>query len=44
LNTWNEAPQGKIKKSDVVIAKNYLNENELRNLELLVSGYLDFAE
>ena len=44
LTTWNEAPQGKIKKSDVVVAKNYLNDSELKELELLVSGYLDFAE
>jgi len=44
LTTWNEAPQGKIKKSDVVVAKNYLLEDELKELELLVSGYLDFAE
>jgi len=44
LTTWNDAPQGKIKKSDVIIAKNYLNEDELKELELLVSGYLDFAE
>jgi hypothetical protein len=44
LTTWAEAPQGKIKKSDVSIAKNYLDTDELRALELLVSGYLDFAE
>ena len=44
LTTWNDAPQGKIKKSDVVVAKNYLLEDELKELELLVSGYLDFAE
>ncbi|MDR0795213.1 MAG: virulence RhuM family protein [Tannerella sp.] len=44
LTTWNDAPQGKIKKSDVGIAKNYLFEDELGELELLVSGYLDFAE
>ena len=44
LTTWDDAPKGKIKKSDVVVAKNYLTENELKELELLVSGYLDFAE
>jgi hypothetical protein len=44
LTSWEEAPQGKIKKSDVVIAKNYLNEDELKELELIVSGYLEFAE
>jgi len=44
LTSWNDAPQGKIKKSDVVVAKNYLQAGELKELELLVSGYLDFAE
>jgi hypothetical protein len=44
LTTWGDAPQGKIKKSDVAIAKNYLEKEELKALELLVSGYLDFAE
>ena len=44
MTTWSEAPAGKIKKSDVVIAKNYLDTKELKELELLVSGYLDFAE
>jgi hypothetical protein len=44
LTTWTNAPQEKIKKSDVAIAKNYLDEEELKALELLVSGYLDFAE
>ena len=44
LTTWADAPQGKIKKSDVAVAKNYLEEDELKSLELLVSGYLEFAE
>jgi hypothetical protein len=44
LTSWDESPHGKIKKSDVIIAKNYLTESELKELELIVSGYLDFAE
>ena len=44
LTTWKDAPDGKILKSDVVIAKNYLNENELASLERIVSAYLDVAE
>jgi hypothetical protein len=44
LTTWSEAPQGKIQKSDIVIAKNYLSENEIKSLELIVSAYLDLAE
>ena len=44
LQTWETAPSGKIRKSDALTAKNYLSENELKSLELIVSGYLDFAE
>jgi len=44
LTTWADAPKGKIVKSDVSIAKNYLNEKELRSLERIVSAYLDLAE
>lgn len=44
LTTWAEAPNGKIKKSDVTIAKNYLEEFEINQLERMVSAYLDFAE
>jgi hypothetical protein len=44
LTTWKNGPKGKIRKSDVTIAKNYLNEDELENLNLIVSMYLDFAE
>ena len=44
LTTWEGAPQGKIHKYDVSIAKNYLTEDELQQLERLVSAYLDLAE
>ena len=44
LTTWAGAPEGKIVKSDVSIAKNYLNEQEMRSLERIVSAYLDLAE
>jgi hypothetical protein len=44
LSTWKNAPNGKILKSDVVIAKNYLNENEIGDLNLLVNAFLDLAE
>ncbi len=44
LNTWNDAPQGKIQKFDVVVAKNYLTEPEMAQLQRLVSAYLDVAE
>lgn len=44
LTTWADAPTGKIKKSDVTIAKNYLNERELHQLNRMVTAYLDFAE
>ena len=44
LSTWKNAPDGKIHKSDVTTAKNYLNENEIGDLNLLVSAYLDLAE
>ncbi len=44
LTTWKNAPDGQIRKPDVSIAKNYLNENELDNLNRIVSMYLDFAE
>lgn len=44
LTTWKDAPDGKIQKSDVVIAKNYLSEFELRQLNRMVTAYLDFAE
>lgn len=44
LTTWDAAPQGKIVKSDVSIAKNYLSEQEMDHLERIVSMYLDYAE
>jgi hypothetical protein len=44
LTTWIDAPRGKIQKFDVVITKNYLDENEIAQLNRLVSAYLDVAE
>jgi hypothetical protein len=44
LTTWKNAPQGKILKSDVSIAKNYLIEEEIKELERIVTMYLDYAE
>lgn len=44
LTSWKAAPDGKIMKSDVSIAKNYLTESELQSLERIVSAYLDLAE
>ena len=44
LTTWEAAPLGKIRKSDVTIAKNYLGDNELKSLERIVTAYLEFAE
>ncbi|MBR1597393.1 MAG: virulence RhuM family protein [Lachnospiraceae bacterium] len=44
LTTWENAPDGKIIKADVSIAKNYLNEEEMSYLERIVSLYLDYAE
>ena len=44
LTTWKNAPKGKIQKTDVGIAKNYLNENELASLNRIVFMYLDYAE
>ena len=44
LTSWRDAPNGKILKSDVVIAKNYLSEKELMSLRRIVSAYLDLAE
>jgi len=44
LTTWKNAPSGKILKPDVVIAKNYLTEVELRSLDRFVTMYLDYAE
>lgn len=44
LATWKNAPRGKILKSDVSVAKNYLNEKEIKELERIVSMFLDYAE
>ena len=44
LKTWKKAPDGKIIKSDVSVAKNYLNEKEIKSLNRIVSMYLDYAE
>ena len=44
LTTWTDAPKGKIQKFDVNVAKNYLSENEMQQLQRLVSAYLDIAE
>lgn len=44
LTTWRNAPQGKILKPDVVVAKNYLSDKELKSLDRFVTMYLDYAE
>lgn len=44
LTTWKNSPEGRILKSDVTIAKNYLDEKQIRRLESSVSGYFDYIE
>lgn len=44
LTTWKNAPDGRILKSDTTIAKNHLNEKEIRQLERTVTGYFDYIE
>jgi len=44
LKTWKNAPSGKILKTDVSVAKNYLEESEIKSLERVVAMYLDYAE
>jgi len=44
LTSWKNSPKGKIRKADVIIAKNYLSEDELKDLNLIVDQYLSFAE
>lgn len=44
LTTWKNAPKGKILKTDVTIAKNYLSEKEIDELNRIVNMYLDYAE
>ena len=44
LTTWKNAPDGRVLKSDVSVAKNYLDEKQIRQLERTVSGYFDYIE
>ncbi|MDO8444149.1 MAG: RhuM family protein, partial [bacterium] len=44
LTTWKYSPKGRILKSDALIAKNYLSEDKIKNLERTVSGYFDYIE
>ena len=44
LSTWKNAPDGRVLKSDTIVAKNYLNEQQIRRLERAVSGYFDYIE
>ena len=44
LTTWKKAPDGKIIKSDVMVAKNYLNEKEMSKLNRIVTMFIDHAE
>ena len=44
LTTWKNAPEGRILKSDVTVAKNYLEEKQIRQLERTVTGYFDYVE
>ena len=44
LTTWKNSPNGRILKSDVTVAKNYLSEKEIKSLERAVSGYFDYIE
>ena len=44
LTTWKNAPEGRILKSDVTVAKNYLSEQKIRQLERTVTGYFDYIE
>ncbi|OJA03033.1 RhuM family protein, partial [Bathymodiolus thermophilus thioautotrophic gill symbiont] len=44
LKTWKNAPNGRVLKSDTKIAKNYLTENEIKNLEQSISSYFDHIE
>jgi len=44
LKSWKNSPTGKILKSDVIIAKNYLDEEHIKRLNRLVSSYIDLAE
>ncbi|MHB8277471.1 MAG: virulence RhuM family protein [Candidatus Humimicrobiaceae bacterium] len=44
LTTWKNAPKGRILTSDIIIAKNYLNEKEIKKLERTISGFFDYIE
>ena len=44
LTTWKNSPDGRILKSDVTVAKNYLDENQIRRLERAVTGFFDYTE
>ncbi len=44
LSTWKNSPKGRILQSDVVVAKNYLKENEIKKLERTISGFFDYIE
>ena len=44
MTTWKNAPEGRILKSDTIIAKNYLNEEEIKKLERTITGYFDYIE
>lgn len=44
LTNWKQAPDGKILKSDIAVAKNYLSETHIKELNQIVSAYLDLAE
>jgi len=44
LTTWKNSPDGRILKSDVTVAKNYLSENDIKRLERAISGYFDYIE
>ncbi len=44
LTTWKNAPDGRIIKTDVIVAKNYLQEKEISQLERTVTGYFDYIE
>ncbi|MDR2580115.1 MAG: virulence RhuM family protein [Fibromonadaceae bacterium] len=44
LTTWKNSPEGRILKSDVLVAKNYLQENQIRRLERTITGYFDYIE
>jgi hypothetical protein len=44
LQTWKNSPEGRVLKSDTVIAKNYLSEEEIKDLESAISGYFDYIE